>query len=130
MKPTMSSLLAIGVVAVGLTAYAQNAGQPAPQAQGPGRGGAPYAWCDQNGDGICDRTGMPVGQGRGQMMSPGMGRGMAGVGRGMGAGMGRGTRAGMGRGMAAGMGRGMACPYRQGAQSMAPSAQPAPAPAK
>jgi hypothetical protein len=110
MKPTMFSLLTIGVVAVGLTASAQNAGQPAPQAQGPGRGGAPYAWCDQNGDGICDRTGMPVGQGRGQMTSPGM--------------------AGVGRGMGAGMGRGMACPYRQRAQSMAPSAQPAPAPAK
>jgi hypothetical protein len=122
MKPTMFSLLAIGVVAVGLTAYAQNAGQPAPQAQGPGRGGAPYAWCDQNGDGICDRTGMPVGQGRGQMMSPGM-RGQQGwgMGRGMGGGMGRGMR---------GVGRGMSCPYRQSAQSTAPSAQPAPAPAK
>ena len=122
MKPTLFSLLAIGVVAVGLTAYAQNASQPAPQVQGPGRGGAPYAWCDRNGDGICDVTGMPVGQGRGQMMSPGM-RGQQGwgMGRGMGGGMGRGMR---------GVGRGMSCPYRQSAQSMAPSAQPAPAPAK
>jgi hypothetical protein len=123
MKPTLLSLLGISVVAVGLTAFAQNTSQPNPQVQAPGPGSAPHAWCDRNGDGICDFTGMPVGQGRGQMMSPGMGRGM-------GAGMGRGMRAGMGRGMAAGMGRGMACPYSQGAQSMAPSAQPAPAPAK
>ena len=126
MKPTLLSLLAIGVVTVGLTAYAQNTSQPNPQVQGPGRGGAPYAWCDRNGDGICDVTGMPVGQGRGQMMSPGM-RGQQGWG--MGRGVGRGMIGGMGRGMR-GVGRGMSCPYRQSAQSMAPSAQPAPAPAK
>jgi len=116
MKPALLSLLAIGVVMAGLTAFAQNTSQPNPQV-------APNAWCDRNGDGICDVTGMPVGQGRGQMMSPGMGRGMS---RGMGAGMGRGMGAGMGRGM----GAAMACPYRQSAQSVAPSAQPAPAPAK
>jgi len=118
MKPILLSLLAIGVATVGLTAFAQNTNQPNPQVQGQGRGGAPYAWCDRNGDGICDVTGRPVGQGRGQMMSPGM-RGQQG------GGMGRGMGGGMGRGM-----RGMSCPYRQSAQSMAPSAQPAPAPAK
>ena len=115
MKPTLLSLLAIGVAVVGLTAFAQDTSQPNPQV-------APNAWCDRNGDGICDVTGMPVGQGRGQMMARGTG---AGMGRGMGAGMGR----GMGRGMGAGVGRGMACPYRQSAQSTAPSDQPAPAPA-
>ena len=114
MKPIVLSLLAIGVVTVGLTAFAQTTSQPSPQVQGPGRGGAPYAWCDRNGDGICDVTGRPVGQGRGQMMSRGM-RGQQG--------------GGMGRGMGRGM-RGMSCPYRQSAQSTAPSVQPAPAPAK
>ena len=118
MKPTLLSLLGIGVVAVGLTAFAQNTSQPNPQVQGPSRGGAPYAWCDQNGDGICDRTGMPVGQGRGQMISPGM-RGQQGWG--MGRGMGRGMR---------GMGRGMSCPYRQSAQSTTPPAQPGPSSTK
>ena len=86
MKPALLSLLAIGVVMAGLTAFAQNTSQPNPQV-------APNAWCDRNGDGICDVTGIPVGQGRG-------------------------------------MGAAMACPYRQSAQSLAPSAQPAPAPAK
>ncbi len=118
MKPTLLSLLAIGVAAVGLTAYAQNAGQPAPQVQS--QGGAPHAWCDRNGDGICDVTGMPVGQGRGQMMSRGQ----------QGRGMGRGMVGGMRRGMGRGMGRGMACPYRQNAQSAATPAQPGPNPAK
>ena len=120
MKPTLLSLLAIGVVLVGLTAFAQNTSQPNPQV-------APHAWCDRNGDGICDVTGMPVGQGRGQMMSPGMGQGK---GRGMGRGMGQGMGAGMGRGMGSGMGRGVYCPYRQNAQAMSPSAQPGPSPAK
>ena len=109
MKPTLFSLLAMGVVAVGLTAYAQNAGQPAPQAQGPGS--TPHAWCDRNGDGICDVTGMPVGQGRGQMMSHGAG-------------------GQQGRGMGRGTGRGMSCPYRQNAQSTDPSSQPGVSPAK
>ena len=111
MKPTLFSLLAMGVVAVGLTAYAQNAGQPAPQAQGPGS--TPHAWCDRNGDGICDVTGMPVGQGRGQMMSHGVGGQQGrGMGRGMGPGMGR------------RMGPGTSCPYRQNAQPTDPSSQP------
>ena len=111
MKPTLLSLLGIGVVAVGLTAFDQNTSQPNPEAQAPGSGSAPHAWCDQNVDGICDRTGMPVGQGRGQMMSPGM-------------------RGQQGRGMGLGMGRGMFCPRGQNAQSTAPSAQPSPSPAK
>jgi len=122
MKPTMLSLLGIGVVAVGLTAFAQNTSQPNPQVQAPGPGSAPHAWCDRNGDGICDFTGMPVGQGRGQMMSPGM-RGQQGwgMGRGMGGGMGRGMR---------GMGRGMSCPYGQSAQLTTPPAQPGPSPTR
>lgn len=126
MKPTLLSLSAIGVVVVGLTAFAQNTSQPNPQVQGQGRGGAPYAWCDRNGDGICDVTGRPVGQGRGQMMSPGM-RGQQGGG--VGRGMGRGMRGGMGRNMWA-MGRGMSCPYGQSAQSTTPPAQPSPGPTK
>jgi hypothetical protein len=60
---TIFSLLTAGILATGLVAFGQNTPQP----QGRGRGGAPYAWCDQNRDGICDRTGKPVGQGRGQM---------------------------------------------------------------
>lgn len=117
MKLTLLSLLAMGVVTVGLTASAQNAGQPANQVQG--SGGTPHAWCDRNGDGICDVTGMPVGQGRGQMMSPGA---SGQQGRGMGR--------GLGRGMARGMGRDMSCPYRQNAQSTDPSSQPGVSPAK
>jgi hypothetical protein len=109
MKPTLFSLLAMGVVAVGLTAYAQNAGQPANQAQGSGT--TPHAWCDRNGDGICDVTGMPVGQGRGHMMSPD-------------------ASGQQGRGMGRGLGRGMSCPYRQNAQSTDPSSQPGVSPTK
>ena len=104
MKPTLLSLLAIGVVMLGLTAFAQNTRQPNPQV-------APNAWCDRNGDGICDVTGMPVGQGRGQMMSHGVG-------------------GQQGRGMGRGTGRGMSCPYRQNAQSTDPSSQPGVSPAK
>ncbi len=110
MKSTLF-VLATGVIVAGLTAFAQNANQSAPQSQGRGRGGAPYAWGDRNGDGICDLTGNPVGQGRGQMMSPGW-------------------RGQQGRGMGQGMGRGMFCPRGQNAQSMAPSAQPDTSPAK
>ena len=118
MKSTLF-ILATGAIAVGLTAFGQETNQPAPQTQGRGRGGAPYAWGDRNGDGICDFTGNPVGQGRGPAMSAGWrGQPGRGMGRGMGGGMGR------------GMGRGMYCPRGQSAQSTTPSAQPGPSPAK
>jgi hypothetical protein len=106
MKSTLS-VLAIGIFAAGLAAFGQSSGQATPQAQGRGRGGAPYAWGDKDKDGICDVTGKPVGQGRGQMAA----RGRRGMGR------------GMGRGMTSGMGR--CCR----AANAAP-AQPAPAPSK
>ncbi len=76
MKSTLF-VLATCTIAVGFTAFGQNTSQPNPQVQGRGRGGAPYAWGDRNGDGMCDFTGMPVGQGRAQMMSNG-GRGRQG----------------------------------------------------
>jgi hypothetical protein len=114
MKSTLF-VLATGVLVAGLTAFGQNANQSSPQTQGRGRGGAPYAWGDRNGDGICDFTGNSVGQGRGPMMSPGW-RGQQGRGG--------------GRGMGLGMGRGMYCPRGQSAQSTTPSARPGPSPAK
>lgn len=53
------SLLAIGVVSAALALYAQN-GNPNPQ---PGQGrGTPQAYCDKNGDGLCDITGKPIGE--------------------------------------------------------------------
>jgi hypothetical protein len=65
-----------GAVAAGLALLAQNSNPPA--SQGQGRSGAPQAWCDKNGDGICDLTGNPVDQGRGQqgVQGQGMGRRM------------------------------------------------------
>jgi hypothetical protein len=44
------------------------------QQLGRGRGGAPFAWNDQNKDGICDVTGKPVGQGRTVGFGGGRGR--------------------------------------------------------
>ena len=38
------------------------ADQPAASPGGRGRGGAPLAWNDRNGDGLCDLTGQPVGR--------------------------------------------------------------------
>ncbi|MBI4874852.1 MAG: hypothetical protein HY822_09500 [Acidobacteria bacterium] len=84
MKTTLF-LLTAGFLALGMGAFAQSSEQPAPPAQGRGRGGAPYAWNDKNKDGICDVTGKAVGQGRGQMGCRG-GRG----GRGQSGAMGRG----------------------------------------
>lgn len=52
------SLLTTGVLGIGLAAFAQNTPPP----RGPCQG-TPHAWCDKDGDGICDRTGRPVGQG-------------------------------------------------------------------
>lgn len=52
---------------------------------GQGRGGAPLAWNDRNGDGICDVTGQAIGRG----FAAGAG---AGAGRGRGAGRGAGWR--------------------------------------
>lgn len=77
------------ILGLALTAFGQTAGnqaqpggngQPAAQAQGRGRAGAPFAWGDKNKDGVCDVTGRPVGQGRGQMAQGGRrgGRGMRG----------------------------------------------------
>ena len=104
-------VLSTGVLAVGLAVFGQSTNQPRPQPRGQGRGGAPYAWGDRNGDGVCDFTGNPVGQGRGPMMSPGW-------------------RGRPSRGMGRGMGRGMYCPRWQNTQTAAPPAQPAPSPAK
>ena len=56
---------AIGMLGAALAAPAQTAGQDSNATLGRGRGGAPYAWCDQDKDGICDVTGKPAGQGRG-----------------------------------------------------------------
>jgi hypothetical protein len=114
MKSTLF-FLATGALVVGLTAFGQETNQSDPQTQGRGRGGAPYAWGDANGDGICDLTGDPVGQGRGQGMSPGW-RGQQGQ--------------GMGRGMGRGIWQGMYCPRGQNTPPAAPSAQPDPSPAK
>lgn len=87
MKATMT-MLATGILALGLSAFGQQA-QESP-AQGRGRGGAPHAWNDKDKDGICDVTGKPVGQGRGQMAGRGRcggrGQGAAARGRGMGRG--------------------------------------------
>jgi hypothetical protein len=99
--------IAVGILAAGLAAFGQSTDQATAQAQGRGRGGAPFAWGDKNKDGICDFTGKPVGQGRGQMEYRG----------------GRGMRRGMGRGMGSGMRR--CC---RGAN--AATVQPAPAPSK
>lgn len=52
------SLLAVGIVALAL--YAQN-GTPNPN-PGQGRGGTPQGYCDKDGDGLCDVTGLPIGQ--------------------------------------------------------------------
>lgn len=59
-------------------------------AMGRGRGGAPFAWNDRNGDGICDLTGQavgqrPIGYGRGRgwrMMANPTGTAPRGQGRG------------------------------------------------
>jgi hypothetical protein len=104
-------VLATGAIVAGLAAFGQNANQSDPQVQGRGRGGAPYAWGDSNGDGICDLTGNPVGQGPGQMASPGW-------------------RGQQGRGMGRGMGRGAFCLREQNAESTTPPAQFGPSPAK
>lgn len=54
---------------------AQVAPQATPQVYGRGRGGLPWAWNDQDRDGICDVTGRPVGQGRAIGAGGGRGRG-------------------------------------------------------
>ena len=86
--------MAAVVVMAGLTLYAQN-GTPNPN-PGQGRGGAPHAYCDKDGDGICDATGLPVGECReadcpgcdGQCPRNGQGQGQ-GKGQGKGPGYGR-----------------------------------------
>ena len=69
----MKTFLIVGAVlliaVLGFTrirAYSQpkSPSRAATQSYGRGRGGAPFAWNDRNGDGICDLTGQPVGQGR------------------------------------------------------------------
>jgi hypothetical protein len=51
--------LAVGLLAATLALFAQNSGQPR---QGQGSGSAPHAYCDKDGDGLCDYSGLPVGQ--------------------------------------------------------------------
>jgi len=84
------------VLLAAATAAAQEAQPPSQPGQnqapqlGRGRGGAPFAWNDQNRDGMCDLTGQPVGQrpvgyGRGRgwrMMADQPGAASAGRGRG------------------------------------------------
>lgn len=55
---------ALGMFGAALAAPAQTAHPDSNPTMGRGRGGAPYAWCDKDKDGICDVTGKPVGQGR------------------------------------------------------------------
>jgi len=67
MKKILLSFVAVLLMAV--TARAQDKpqvqqGPDQTQQLGRGKGGAPFAWNDQNKDGICDVTGKPVGQGR------------------------------------------------------------------
>jgi hypothetical protein len=88
------SVMAAALLMAGLALYAQT-GSPNPT-PGQGRGGAPHAYCDKNGDGLCDYTGLPVGQCRegncpgcdGQCPRDGQGQGQ-GRGQGRGAGYGR-----------------------------------------
>jgi hypothetical protein len=54
------NLLAVGILSATLALFAQN-GTPNPQ-PGQGRSGAPHAYCDKDGDGLCDYTGKPVGE--------------------------------------------------------------------
>jgi hypothetical protein len=99
MKSTLL-FLTTGVLVAGLAAFGQNGNPPDPQTRGQGRGGAPNAWGDRNGDGICDFTGNPVGQCQGTC--PGF-------------------RGGQGQGMGRGMGRGTYCPRVQTGQPQADS---------
>ena len=90
-------LLAVGLLAAALALFGQNSNPPR---QGQGSGDAPHAYCDKDGDGLCDYTGLPVGQCRGQGDCPGCdgscprGRGQ-GQGQGQGRGQGRGARNGV-----------------------------------
>ena len=89
------NLLAAGIVFAALALYAQNRG-PNPNPGQP-RGGTPQAYCDKDGDGLCDITGLPIGECReagcpgcdGQCPRNGEGRGQ-GQGRGPGQGQGQG----------------------------------------
>ena len=69
------------------------ASQPVGQRMGRGRGGAPFAWGDEDKDGICDYTGRPVGQ------RMGVGRMGARGGRGAWSGRGASSRGWRGRGI-------------------------------
>ena len=93
MKKVMS-LLAAGIVAAALALYAQNGPNPTP---GQGRGGTPQAYCDKDGDGLCDITGLPIGECR-EANCPGCdGQCPRGSGQGQGRGQGRGQGQGPGR---------------------------------
>ncbi len=78
-------LIAVGILAAALALFAQN-GNPAP---GRGQGSAPHAYCDKDGDGFCDLTGLPVGQCR-DAGCPGCGQNCPRNGQGQGQGQGRG----------------------------------------
>jgi hypothetical protein len=64
---------AAGMLGAALAAPAQTADKDSNPTMGRGRGGAPYAWCDKDKDGICDVTGKPVGQGRDAAVRQGRG---------------------------------------------------------
>lgn len=50
--------LSVGLLMAASAVFGQNGNAPAQ----PGQGNAPRAYCDKNGDGLCDYTGLPVGQ--------------------------------------------------------------------
>lgn len=98
------TVLAIGIVCAALALFAQN-GNPNPQ-PGQGRGGAPHAYCDKDGDGLCDVTGAPVGECR-EAGCPGCDGQCPRNGDGQGQGPGQGQRRGRG-------GNGGVCPRTGG----------------
>lgn len=79
MKSAFLLLIAAFVAATVVFGQAQSQApaqgdQGQPQVLGRGRGGAPFAWNDQDKDGVCDLTGRPVGQGRAIGFGGGKGR--------------------------------------------------------
>jgi hypothetical protein len=85
-------VLAVALLAAALALFGQSSAGPQ-QGQGPGNG--PHAYCDKDGDGLCDFTGLPVGECRGQGDCPGCnGSCPRGQGQGQGRGQGRGPNGG------------------------------------
>jgi hypothetical protein len=77
-------LFTVVVLAAGLALFAQNGNPRGPQG---GQGTTPHAYCDKDGDGLCDITGLPVGQCQADCPNGGAGQGR---------GQGRGQRQGQG----------------------------------